>query len=99
MENETLPKVLKKIKNEKSLISEDDYQILLKYNIDSELFIETDDTSKITYTLNSFEDFQKFLTFNNIVVDEKIINFKDETLITILKHITGIESIISYNEY
>jgi len=99
MENETLPKVLKKIKNEKSLISEDDYQILLKYNIDSELFIETDDTSKITYTLNSFEDFQKFLTSNNIAVDEKIINFKDETLIAILKHITGIESIISYNEY
>ena len=99
MENETLPKVLKKIKNNESLISEDDYRILLKYKINSELFIETDDTTKITYTLNSFEDFQKFLRFNNIIVDDEITNFKDEALIAVLKHITGIESIISYDEY
>jgi len=99
MENETLPKVLKKIKNNESLISEDDYRILLKYKINSELFIETDDTTKITYTLNSFEDFQKFLRFNNIIIDDEITNFKDEALIAVLKHITGIESIISYDEY
>jgi len=85
MENETLPKILKKIENEKSLISEDDYQILLKYNVDNELFIETDDTSKIIYTINSFEDFQNFLKINNIVIDEKIINFQDEALIAVLK--------------
>jgi len=85
MENETLPKILKKIKSDKSLISEDDYQILLKYNVDNELFIETDDTSKITYTINSFEDFQNFLKSNNIVIDEKIINFQDEALRAVLK--------------
>jgi len=85
MENETLPKILKKIKSDKSLISEDDYQILLKYNVDNELFIETDDTNKITYTINSFEDFQNFLKSNNIVIDEKIINFQDEALRAVLK--------------